>query len=164
MKSDKLIGRYEGDWRKSKIDFIKDYKFTIAFENNSYIGYTTEKLLHAVIARSVPIYWGNPVVDRDYNKAAFIDCTGYEDDIDAVIEKIIELDNDDEKYLAMLNSEPMSESFDPDELQKMEDFIANIFSKGNKPYNKDPRNWLKRMSIDSMGRKDKIKYFFFKRI
>lgn len=164
MHSDKLIGRYDGDWRKSKIDFIKDYKFTIAFENVSYLGYTTEKMLHAVIARSIPIYWGNPIVDKEYNPASFIDCTGRENDIESVIDQIVELDNDDESYLHMLHEEPMGRDFDPNELKNLEKFILNIINKGNNPYNKDPRNWLKRMSVDNMGRADKIKYFLLKRI
>ncbi len=164
MHAKELIGRYDGDWRKSKIDFIHNYKFTIAFENTSYIGYTTEKLLHALIAGSVPIYWGNPVVDRDYNPDAFVDCTGHENDIDSVIDRIIELDQNDDLYLKMLHEEPMGKNFDEHELEKMEQFIVHIFAKGNNPYNKDPRNWLKRMSIDNMGRKDKIRYFLFKRI
>ena len=83
-----LIGRFEGDWRKSKVDFVKDYKFTIAFENTQYRGYTTEKILHPFVGRSVPIYWGNPLVEKDINN-----CNGYEQDID----KIIGIDLNDTK-------------------------------------------------------------------
>ncbi len=162
MKTDRLLGRFKGDWRKSKIDFIKDYKFTIAFENSSFYGYTTEKILHPIIARSVPIYWGNPIIDKDYNTKAFIDCTGCEDDIDAVIDKIITLDNDDKMYLDMLHQKPMNSSFNTHELKDMEAFFVNIINKGNAPYNKDPRNWAKRMSVDNMSRKEKIKYFLLK--
>ena len=54
----------DGSWTKLRYEtkraFIKDYKFTIAFENQSYPGYTTEKILDAFRARTVPIYWGNP--------------------------------------------------------------------------------------------------------
>ncbi len=35
---------------KNKLEFIKDYKFTIAFENSSYSGYTTEKITDAFIS------------------------------------------------------------------------------------------------------------------
>ena len=162
MKSDRLIGRFDGDWRKSKIDFIRDYKFTIAFENSKYLGYTTEKILHPFIAGSIPIYWGNPIIDRDYNKEAFIDCTDREDDIDSIIDRIIRLDNSDDEYLEMLRSKPMSEAFDDMELERFEDFFVHIFNKGNSPYNRDPRNWAKRMSVDNMSRSDKIRYFLFK--
>lgn len=157
-----LIGRFEGDWRKSKVDFINNYKFTIAFENASYRGYTTEKMIHPFVARSVPIYWGNPIVDRDFNQNAFVNCNGFEDDIDAIINRIIKLDQDDEEYLRMLYANPMSDSFNEQELKDFEMFIVNILKKGNQPYNKDSINYAKRMSVDSLSRKEKIKYFFFK--
>ncbi|MBC6419575.1 MAG: glycosyltransferase [Prochloron sp. SP5CPC1] len=43
----------------AKVEFLRPYKFTIAFENSSYPGYTTEKIIHPMMARSIPIYWGN---------------------------------------------------------------------------------------------------------
>lgn len=154
-----LIGRYEGDFRKSKVDFVKDYKFTIAFENTQYRGYTTEKILHPFVGRSVPIYWGNPLVERDVNKNAFINCNGYEKDIDTIINKIVEIDKDDEKYLEMFHANPMSEEFNVHELEDFELFVKNILEKGNTPYNRDPRNFAKRMGVNSMSRKQKIDYF-----
>lgn len=157
-----LIGRFDGDWRKSKVDFVKDYKFTIAFENTSYRGYTTEKILHPFVGRSVPIYWGNPLVERDFNPEAFINCNGYEDRIDEIIEEIIEIDQDDEKYLRMLHADPMGENFNKNEIEDFERFIVDILNKGNVPYSKDPRNFAKRMSVDSLSRKEKIKYFLWK--
>lgn len=162
MSSALLGGRYDGDWRKGKIDFIRDYKFTIAFENTSYLGYTTEKMLHPIVARSIPIYWGNKVVGRDFNERAFICCNGYEDDIEAIIERIIAIDSDDSMYLRLLHEKPMSEQFDEKEFDRFEGFILNILQKGNTPYNKDPINFAKRMSVDSMSRKEKIRYFLLK--
>lgn len=60
-----------------KIDFLSQYKFTIAFENASYPGYTTEKLLHPLQANSIPIYWGNPLASKDFNSKAFINCNDF---------------------------------------------------------------------------------------
>jgi len=162
MKSDKLIGRYEGDWRQSKVDFIRDYKFTFAFENTSVIGYSTEKIIHPFVARSVPIYWGNPRIERDFNTRAFINCNEFGDDIDGIINRIIELDQNDDEYLKMVHEKPMSSNFNIHEQEDLEKFFINIFSKGNAPYNKDPRNWVKRMSVDNLPRREKIKYFLCK--
>ena len=161
MKAPELIGRFDGDWRRSKVDFIKNYKFTFAFENTSVIGYTTEKIIHPLVAKSVPIYWGNPDVELDFNSKAFVNCNNFED-IDAIVEKIIELDNDAEQYLEMLHAEPMSEYYNPNDGEEMLEFFAHIFSKGNSPYHKDPRNWCKRMSVDNLPRREKIKYFLFR--
>lgn len=47
----------------------KGYKFSIACENSTKSGYTTEKLLCALAADTIPIYWGNPEVAKDFNPA-----------------------------------------------------------------------------------------------
>jgi GR25 family glycosyltransferase involved in LPS biosynthesis len=56
-----------------KHEFLKDYKFCIAYENASSPGYVTEKFLHAKAAGCIPIYWGDPKVDRDFSMAGAID-------------------------------------------------------------------------------------------
>jgi len=80
-----------------KIAFLRNYKFTIAFENSSHPGYTTEKILHPFVANSIPIYWGNPLVAKDFNPKSFINCHDYIN-FEEVIEKIIEIDTDDDLY------------------------------------------------------------------
>ena len=47
--------------------FQADHKFAIAFENTSYDGYCTEKLMEAFAAGTIPIYWGDPNVAKDFN-------------------------------------------------------------------------------------------------
>ena len=86
-----------GFFIEDKIDFFRQYKFTIAFENSSYPGYTTEKILHAFVANSIPIYWGNPLVAKDFNTKSFINCHEY-DSFEEVIERIIEVDTHDDLY------------------------------------------------------------------
>ena len=140
MSADDLAPRY-GDWWWSKINFLKKYKFTIAFENSSSNGYTTEKLFQPFQSFSIPIYWGNPLVTRDFNPKAFINCNDYDNDLDAVIERVKEIDNNPDLYLAMLRESPMQPDFDFDQGQKFEQWIINIIEKGNKPFNKDPRDW-----------------------
>lgn len=49
------IGHRVGD----KLQWLKNYKFNICFENSSYPGYLTEKLFDAFAAKCVPIYWGD---------------------------------------------------------------------------------------------------------
>lgn len=55
-----------------KMSFIGNCRFTIAFENTSSPGYTTEKLIEPLLAESIPIYWGNPEVNRDFNPGCMI--------------------------------------------------------------------------------------------
>ena len=84
-----------------KLAFISQYKFNVAFENSTYPGYSTEKLLQAMLAATVPIYWGDPHVGRDFNTARFINVHDFAS-TDAVIDKIRQLDEDDDAYAAML--------------------------------------------------------------
>lgn len=163
MKSD-IIERYDNDWWQGKIDFIKNYKFTIAFENSRSEGYTTEKILHPFFANSIPIYWGNPVVTREFNPKAFINCNDYEN-FDQVIERIKELDNNDELYMEMLRQPPMQPDYTFDKKEQLEKFLVNIIEKGVKPFNKNPRSWdynekLMRDVVDY--KKIKFKYFRYK--
>jgi len=84
----------------NKMDFIKDYKFVIAFENSSFPGYTTEKIIQPFIAQCIPIYWGDSKISTDFNKNAFIDATNQS--FQDVIKQIIEIDNNDNKAIEML--------------------------------------------------------------
>ncbi len=86
-----------------KHDFLKPYKFNICWENKSLPGYTTEKLIEAVWARSIPIYWGSPRVGEEFNKDSFLDRNDFDSD-EALIEKILEIDADDAQWEAMLRA------------------------------------------------------------
>ena len=84
-----------------KRDFLKDYKFNIAFENESVPGYTSEKIFEAMQAGCVPIYWGNPLIHREFNPASFLNYFDFTSE-EALIEKIIELDQDEAQYFEYL--------------------------------------------------------------
>lgn len=102
------IGGPIGGFENEKREFISRYKFTFAFENSSYPGYTTEKILDPLLCGSIPIYWGNKEVSRDFNPKSFINYHDYEND-EGFIEKIIEYDNNKQLYLDML-AEPAFEN------------------------------------------------------
>lgn len=96
-------GPVSGGW-PGKINFMRECKFHIAFENARLPGYTTEKLPQAMMAHTLPIYWGNPRVAEDFNPRSFVDAADFHD-LDALVERIIELDRDDARYLQFF-SEP----------------------------------------------------------
>lgn len=60
-----------------KRSFLKDYKFTIAFENETFPGYQTEKLYDAMLAGSLPIYFGDPNIDLVFNTKSFVHARDY---------------------------------------------------------------------------------------
>ena len=150
------ISPREGDFGKGKLVFQKDYKFTIAFENNLYEGYTTEKLSQAFLANTIPIYWGNPEVTRDFNPKAFINCHDY-NSLDEVIQKVIELDNDDEAYLKMLQEPCVNSDYKFDKQEQFEKFLISIIEKGNKPFNKNPNPAINKYGYVGATFEEKIK-------
>ena len=93
--------RDDEDWLKKSIELKKKYKFTIAAENACFPGYTSEKIMTSMMANSIPIYWGNQYIDKEFNEKSFINANHYQN-IDDLIARIIELDNDDEQYIEML--------------------------------------------------------------
>jgi hypothetical protein len=115
----------------NKLEFIRDYKFSIAFENVSSNGYTTEKIVDAKVAGTIPIYWGNKKVDAEFNPKSFINCHDYKN-FEAVVDVIKYLDSNDEAYLKMAN-EPLFVSNEiPAALQQQSiaSFLFNIIEQG----------------------------------
>jgi len=86
----------------AKYKFLSKHKFNIAFENKSLPGYATEKLVEAMWARAIPIYFGDPTISNDFNPKSFINISDFES-FDTAIDYIIEVDRTDslyEKYLS----------------------------------------------------------------
>lgn len=87
---------------KDKIEFQKECRFTLAIENSSTPGYTTEKLIHALVADTIPIYWGDPVVGRQFNTKRFINCHEYNSLAD-IVNRVLEIDENPELSKTMLH-------------------------------------------------------------
>ena len=94
------IGKPEGV--EDKEMFIRDYKFNIAFENSLYSGYTTEKIIQAFAAGTVPIYAGDPRITEMFDVNAFINANHLT--MDQIVRVVSEIDRDDKAYLNMLYS------------------------------------------------------------
>lgn len=81
---------------RGKISFLKDYKFAVCFENDSTQqaeGYVTEKLVDAMLAGCIPLYWGDRRVGEDFNAKSFVHFLG--NDVDEMVEQVKELDRND---------------------------------------------------------------------
>lgn len=76
-----------------KIEFIRNYKFVISFENDRYDGYTTEKIFEPFLTQSIPVYWGNAKVNLDFNEKAFINVSHFKN-FDAVYNRMKEIEYD----------------------------------------------------------------------
>ncbi len=98
---------------RDKMAFIRQYKFTIAFENEASPGYTTEKIVQPMLAGSLPIYWGNPLVHLDFNPKSFISYYDYGSN-EALIERVMEIDQNDDLYLEYLRQPNYNDNQIPD--------------------------------------------------
>ena len=77
-----------------KLAFISSCKFTIAFENESHVGYATEKIIQPLLQGSIPIYWGDPTIELDFNPECFVNVHRFASFSEAV-EQVIRIDQDD---------------------------------------------------------------------
>jgi len=95
-----------GYWTEEYRDIIRKYKFIICFENTKKGTYITEKIINPYLSNIIPIYWGTHNVKKVLNTDSFLflnDETSKSSFID-LINKVVELDTDDEKYLKMVNA------------------------------------------------------------
>lgn len=115
-----------------KLEFLKNYKFNICFENDAHRGYnqhyTTEKLMQSMQANTIGIYYGNTQIEKEFNKQSFIDVRDFSS-LDKVVEYIIELDNNDDKYLEMLKTYWLVDNIIPEnnKEENIKSFLYKIF-------------------------------------
>lgn len=108
-----------------KLEFCSRYKFNIAFENSAVRGYTTEKIVEPLAAMSVPVYWGNPDIEKDFPSACMVRVRD-ESDVERAVEEIIRLDNDDAAYLEKCRAETIDRS-DVDWFEnRVDSFLTHI--------------------------------------
>ncbi|MBP9866824.1 MAG: hypothetical protein KBC41_01970 [Candidatus Pacebacteria bacterium] len=134
-----FLNNIDGKKINNKLQYESKHKFCIAFENSSRSGYTTEKIISPLVAKSIPIYWGNPNIDKEFNTKRFINCHEYKSFND-VLEIVKTIDNDDTLYLQMIN-EPILKNKDYVENCKkgFDIFIQNII---DQPLEKAKRNTI----------------------
>lgn len=111
-----------------KLKFQSKYKFSIAFENSEYPGYTTEKLVHPKLVDSIPIYWGNPLVNKDWNTKSFINAYDFDNVLD-LIDFIKEVDNNDDLWYKMLTEPHLNENSKDINWKSFIDFFEKIITK-----------------------------------
>lgn len=100
-----------------KVKCLSNYKFNLCFENSygcvkspndeTYVndsGLLSEKIYEALLSNTIPIYWGNKDISNDINSNCFINYYDYSC-FDSMIEKIIEIDNNNNLYLEYVNQD-----------------------------------------------------------
>lgn len=106
--------------------WIRQFKFMICFENSEYNGYTTEKLSTAYACGTVGIYWGNPLVAKDFNTKAFISLYDHAS-VHDVVEHVKRLDQNNDLYLEKLRQPLFDDNKRPRNLE--DGVILDFFEK-----------------------------------
>ncbi|MGB8815778.1 MAG: glycosyltransferase family 10 [Minisyncoccia bacterium] len=111
----------------NKLGFEMKHKFSMAIENSSRNGYTTDRIVCSFMANTIPIYWGNPEIGREFNTKRFINCHDYKT-FDEAVERVKEIDNNDELYLKIINEPLFAEDYSFEKATNgLEKFLRNIF-------------------------------------
>ena len=80
------------------LKLFNEFKFIICFENSKTIGYITEKIFNVFLAKSIPIYDGDPKINDFIEKNTYIPFDN------KIIEKISLLMNNEELYNSIIYS------------------------------------------------------------
>ncbi len=143
----------------SKIAFQRKCKFTLCFESTKHEGFVTEKITDAFYSDTIPVYYGSSTVKDIFNPKAFIDCSDYPS-FEAAIEKIIELDQDDEKYLEMLRQPIFVDpKFPKKTVADLEQFLLSIFEQPVEKAYRRSRVFAPFRHDKHMGEISKKRYF-----
>lgn len=105
------------------------YKFTVAFENATQRGYTSEKIFTSLEAHSIPIYWGNPDIGKIVNEDAIINCHRYSS-FEEVLERVKEIDENDDLWCEMVKQPWLTkeqEQLEEKTKEKYYAFLNDIF-------------------------------------
>ena len=124
---------------RNKIKFLSKYKFSIAMENSRGDGYLSEKIVQSFRAGTIPIYYGDYLVDEFINPKTYILIKG-DKDIDKKIEYIKKIDNDNKLYMEIMKEKPIIDNKFIEKIDKKEiiEFLYNIFLQDkNKAYRRD---------------------------
>ena len=151
---------------KNSTDIKSRYKFSIAFENACFPGYTSEKVYTSLEAGTIPIYWGNPLVNRDLNPDAIINCSG-PDSFSDVVKRIRQIDEDDELWCQMIMQPWLSDEqirIEKEESDLYYSFLHRLFTENLESLKRRPEGtWPGHYKGFWMGRQagtDKFKVNF----
>lgn len=120
-------GRYKnnvGGPVSDKMDFISRYRFNLCPENSIVDGYVTEKIVEALAAGTVPVYWGCKDACDEFNPDAFIRVNDFASFADA-FDEIEKLASDDGRYYAMLTAPKLKANAFADWEQILLDFLSS---------------------------------------
>lgn len=98
--------RSSPNWRPDKVEAVRGYRFAFGVENCSRPGYTTEKIVDAFLGGAIPLHWGDPLVDVDFDRRTFLSLHSFPF-VGDFVDRVIELDDHPELLAPMLDVAPL---------------------------------------------------------
>ena len=126
-------GKGDEHFFHGKLDYLKQFKIEICFENTNEYGYVTEKIFGALMTGCIPVYWGssfeglieNDIINMDRVLYLEHDLSNFEE----IIEQVYRLTND-EDYYNMFSNKPIFKKNASEilkkYLEKFDSFINHI--------------------------------------
>lgn len=130
FNNDDSIKGSKSHYDKEKVLKSYGHKFGITYENSSYPGYCTEKIIHTFLVGSIPVYWGSNTIIDHFNPAAFINANDM--NVEDVIKNIVYLDGNKEAFDKMYNEPVMLPGQVTDFLYNISNFETWLADKVNK--------------------------------
>jgi len=117
---------------KNKIKFLTSYKFSIAMENTEGNGYLSEKIIESFLSGTIPIYYGDYMLDEYINPKSLILIRSKEDMFEK-IEYIKKIDNNDELYEKILRENIFIDNYYKERIENERvEFLYHIFDQDKK--------------------------------
>ena len=151
------------------LNFIKEYKFVITMENSKEDTYITEKIIHGLLANTIPIYWGSDRIFDYFNSKRIINLNSI-DDYRFIIDKILEILHDDNKWLSIVNEYNFNNNMLSRNIDSIAedircllnkqcwDYINKIYCINNPVFEPERHDMLKNMFLKHNINNDYIKY------
>ena len=115
----------EGRLIDNKLKCLARYRFCLCIENFEYPGYITEKIIHCMVAKSIPIYYGAPNIKEHIPSECYIDAREFEN-VDLLVEHLLEMNKESHDRMVFAGQEYLN-TF-PGNLHSYEGFADHILS------------------------------------
>jgi hypothetical protein len=140
---------------QSKIDWIRNYRFNLAFENRFRPGWTTEKLVDPLHVHTIPIHWGDLRVKDYFNPESFIFAHDFPS-LEALAEYVLHVDDTPELYARYIRATPFHQNRPNPayDLNHLVEFFQRIFSRRTRPIAQ--RRWFFPLTKWRLAKRNKL--------
>uniref|UniRef100_A0A6C0EUK4 Fucosyltransferase C-terminal domain-containing protein n=1 Tax=viral metagenome TaxID=1070528 RepID=A0A6C0EUK4_9ZZZZ len=108
------------------LHYVSQYKFIISMENSREDTYITEKIIHGLLAHTIPVYWGSARIYDYINQERILALVAEnsEAEMDAVIQRMMEIRASPQAFLDMVNKPNFPASSGENKLERTLAIVA----------------------------------------